>query len=278
MAGGPPGPKRTTGVNASDARRYNPQAHQESNMIAATQRIALGYLDTFSLALNQCNLLRDDEVRSSLARQMYLTGVRALPLISLFALLFGAVVVTSALASLGADNELALKAVVWGGLRELAPLVAALVIVARSSVAIGAELALMRLRSGIHDTLWNNAVREAHPVLPRVLGLALSGTMLVAYFQCIAFVSALLSTSLTLRTPLAVELGHFLDAAQWWQIPFTLAKGTVFGAGIGVISCYHGLAVKAEIREVPKAVMAACVGSLSWVCAVQVFAVLLLLA
>ena len=247
-------------------------------MITTTQRIALGYLDTFSLALHQFPMLQNDQVRSSLARQMYFTGVRALPLISLFALLFGAVAVTSALASLGADNELALKAVVWGGLRELAPLAAALVIVARSSVAIGAELALMRLRSGIHDTLWNKAVIEVHPVLPRVLGLALASTMLVAYFQCIAFISALLSTAYTLQTPLAVELGHFLDAAQWWQIPFTLAKGTLFGAGIGVISCYHGLAVKADIQEVPKAVMAACIGSLTWVCAVEVFAVLLLLA
>ncbi len=247
-------------------------------MIGSTQRIALGYLHTLSQSLRQADLLQQDAVRSALVRQIYFTGVRALPLISLFALLFGAVIVTSALASLGADNELALKTVVWGGIRELAPLAAAMIIVARSSVAIGAELALMRLQSGIHDKLWKDAVYEEHPVLPRVLGLALSGTMLVAYFQCIAFASALLATSFTLHTPLLTELGHFLDAAQWWQIPLSLIKGTLFGAGIGVISCYHGMSVDADIREVPKAVMAACVGSLTWVCAVDVFAVLLLLA
>ena len=247
-------------------------------MIDATQRIALGYLDTFSLALHQLDLLDDDEVRSSLARQIYFTGVRALPLISLFALLFGAVVVTSALASLGADNQLALKAVVWDGLRELAPLAAAMIIVARSSVAIGAELSLMRMRSAINDIVWNNAVREAHPVLPRVLGLALSATMLVAYFQCIALLASILAISFTLRTPVTTELANFLGAAQWWHIPITLLKGAVFGAGIGVISCYHGLSVDADVREVPKAVMAACIGSLSWVCAVEIFSVLLLLA
>lgn len=247
-------------------------------MIGATQRIALGYIDTFLLALHRYDHLQNEDVRSSLARQIYFTGVRALPLISLFALLFGAVIVTSALAILGADNEIALKAVVWGGIRELAPLAAALIIVARSSVAIGAELALMRLREGIHDDLWRNAAHETHPVPPRVLGLALSCTMLVGYFQCIAFTSALLATSFTLHTPIGIELGHFLDAAQWWQIPLSLVKGTVFGAGIGVISCYHGLAVDADVGEIPKAVMAACVGSLTWVCAVDVFAVLLLLA
>jgi phospholipid/cholesterol/gamma-HCH transport system permease protein len=247
-------------------------------MIAATERIALGYLDTFSLAFRRFDHLRDDQIHSSLARQIYFTGVRALPLISLFALLFGAVVVTSALSILGADNELALKAVVWGGIRELAPLAAALIIVARSSVAIGAELALMRLRIHIHDGLWKDAVHERHPVPPRVLGLALSCTMLVAYFQCIAFVSALLAASFTLNKPLGTELGHFLDAAEWWQIPASLIKGTIFGMGIGVISCYHGLAVEEDVREIPKAVMAACVGSLTWVCAVDVFAALLLLA
>ena len=247
-------------------------------MIGATQRLALGYLDTLSQSFRQTGLLHRAEVRSALVRQIYFTGVRALPLISLFALLFGAVIVTSALASLCTDNELALKTVVWGGIRELAPLAAAMVIVARSSVAIGAELALMRLQSGIHDKLWKDAVREEHPVLPRVLGLALSGTMLVAYFQCIAFASALLATSLSLRTPLPTELGYFLDAVQWWLIPLSLVKGALFGAGIGVISCYHALSIEADIREVPKAVMAACVGSLTWVCAVDVFAVLLLLA
>ena len=247
-------------------------------MISATQRIAIGYLETLSLALQQWPLLHTNTLHTALARQLYFTGVRALPLISLFALLFGAVIVTSTLASVGADNELALKTVVWGGIRELAPLAAAMIIVARSSVSIGAELALMRLQSGIHASVWKGAVYEAHPILPRVLGVALSGTMLVAYFQCIAFVAAWLATSLTLHTPLSTALGNFLDAAQWWQIPLSLIKGTLFGAGIGVISCYHGMSVDAQISEVPKAVMAACVGSLSWVCAVEVFAVLLLLA
>ena len=246
-------------------------------MLATARRFTAGYLDTIALSLRELPRLAGETERASLVRQIYFTGVRALPVISVFALLFGAVIVTSALALLGADNEAVIKSVVWGGLRELAPMAAAIIILSRSSVAIAAELALMRLRDGMQQQLWQGAVNEARPVMPRVLGLALSGTMLVGYFQFIAFASALTAASMALDTTLELEIKHFLDAAQWWQIPLSLIKGTLFGAGIGVISCYHGLAVAPDVREVPKAVMAASIGSLTWVCVVDAFAALLLI-
>lgn len=246
-------------------------------MLATARQFSAGYLDTISMSLRELPRLASETERAALVRQIHFTGVRALPAISMFALLFGAIISTSALALLGADNEAAIKSVVWGGLRELAPLAAAIIILARSSVAIATELALMRLREGMRQQLWEGAVNESHPVMPRVLGLALSGTMLVGYFQFIAFASALAAASLALDTTIELELNNFLDAAQWWQIPLSLAKGTFFGAGIGIISCYHGLAIESDVREVPKAVMAASIGSLTWVCIVDAFAALLLI-
>ena len=241
-------------------------------------RTTLGYGSMFAHAVTQRALLQRPEVRAALLRQIYFTGVQGLPTAALIAAIFGAIVVTKALEYLGADNELALQAVVWGGLRELGPLVTALLIVVRSSVAIAAEVALMRLREGISDALWKDAVHEQEVVLPRVVGVAIAAMLLVAFFQFIGISTALLAAALTLGSTLTAEIEHFLGAASWWQIPLSMGKSALMGAGIGAISCWHGMQVEHDVRYIRKAVVAAGVGSLGFVMVVDLLAALLLLA
>jgi phospholipid/cholesterol/gamma-HCH transport system permease protein len=247
-------------------------------MFAASARLTLGYGSMLVHAFTERRLLRQPEVQAACLRQIHFTGVQGLPYVAVVALLFGTVVVTQALDLLGADNEVALKAVVWGGIRELGPLVTALLIVVRSSVAIAAEVALMRLRGGISDTLWKDAVHEQEVVLPRVLGVAVSALLLVAYFQCIAITAALVATAFTLGTTVQAELEQFLGAASWWQVPFSLGKSALMGAGIAAIACHHGLEAEHDVGDIRKAVVATGIGSLSFVIAVDLLALLFLLA
>lgn len=244
-------------------------------MISVTSRLALGYAAMLAHAFTRRGLLKQEAVRGALARQIHFTGVQALPYVTGVALLFGAVVVTQTLALLGPDNEVVLKTVVWGGIRELGPLVTALLIIVRSGVAIAAEVALMRLRSGISDTLWREVDHEEELVLPRVLGVAVSSAMLVAYFQFFAIVASLVASAATLGSTPEAELEHFLTGAVWWQVPLSVFKGFVFGAGIGAISCYHSMHIPDDISAVPKAVVASCLGSLSFVIVADVFTMLL---
>jgi phospholipid/cholesterol/gamma-HCH transport system permease protein len=247
-------------------------------MISATARLAWGYGSMLVHAFTRRGLLRRPEVRLALARQIQVTGVQALPYVLAVALLFGAVVVTRALELLGADDDTALKAVVWGGIRELGPLVTALILIVRSSVAIAAEVALMGLRSGIRDSHWRDILHEEEVVLPRVLGTAVSAAALVSCFQFVAIVSALVASAFTLGTAFEFELDSFLDTAPLAQVPLSIAKGALFGTGIGAIACYHGLQVNAEVGALPKAVVAAGAGSLTFVLVVDLIAVALLFA
>ncbi len=241
-------------------------------MLAASNRLAQGYTSMLVHAFAHRGLLGDPAVRDALWRQIHFTGVRALPYAALVALLFGAVVVTRVLALVGDDNEAVLKTIVGGGLRELGPLVTALIVIVRSSVAIAAEVALMQLRGELSETLRSAATHEDEVVLPRVLGVAIGSTLLVACFEFVAIASAMTTTVFTLDSTFAAELDDFLIAATWWQVPLSLAKGAMFGAGIAAISCYHGLQVEREIGEIPKAVVAACAGSLTFVIGVDVAA------
>lgn len=241
-------------------------------MISASTRLALGYGSMLTHAFVRRGLLARAEVRASLMRQIQVTGVQALPHVALIALLFGAVVVTRALDLLGADDDTVLNAVVWGGIRELGPLVTALIIVVRSSVAIAAEVGLMRLRAGIRDSHWNDIAHEEEVVLPRILGAAVSAAALVSCFQFIAIGASLVASAWVLGTEIQFELDAYLTTATWYQVPASIGKGALFGAGIAAVSCYHGLQVTRDVGQLPKAVVAAGMGSLGLVIVIDVIA------
>jgi phospholipid/cholesterol/gamma-HCH transport system permease protein len=244
-------------------------------MLNASARLAIGYTSALVHAAVSVNAMRRPDVRNALARQVQLSGVQALPFVASVAVLFGSVVVSRAFLILGADNEYAMNLLVWGGIWELGPLVPALLIIARSSVAIAAEVGLMGLRAGISDAFWKDAAHEQEIVLPRVFGTSIACAMLVAYFQCAAIAAALVGTAWTLATPIESALERFLSATNWWQIPLAIAKGGLIGAGIGAISCYHGMSIRKEAGEIPKAVASACLGSLVFVMLVDLIGVIL---
>jgi phospholipid/cholesterol/gamma-HCH transport system permease protein len=115
-------------------------------------------------------------------------------------------------------------------------------------------------------------------VLPRVIGVAFSALLLVICFEYVAIAAALLAMAAVLDTPVLAQLAQFLGAAEWWQLPLSIGKGLIFGAGIAVIACYHGLHIEPQVKEIPKAIIAACTGGIAFVVFVDVLAALLLLA
>ena len=246
-------------------------------MISSTTRLALGYTSMLLHATTRGDLLREPAVRDALARQIHFTGVQAVPYVAAVAALFGAGLMTWVLSLLGSDNDAVLKTVLWGGIRELAPLVTALIIIVRSGVAIAAEVALMRLGQVSEHGRAHDLQAEERLVLPRVLGAAISGLALVSCFQFMAIASALLASAWLLGTDLASEVAAFLGSASVLQVPLSMAKGLLFGAGIAAISCHHGLQVGDNIKALPKVVVAACAGSLTFVLVVDAVAMALLL-
>lgn len=243
-------------------------------MLPSALRHTWGYTTVLAHALTHQQVLRDAAVRQALARQIAATGVQGLAYIVPLALLFGAVAVTRVIDFLGPDDDTALKTLIWGGLREIGPLIVALIMIMRSGVAIAAEVALITLRSGIRDTHWNALDDEDELVLPRVIGMALSGAALVSVFQFVAVATALVASAAMLGTNLEFEFVSFLSVAEWRQVPLSIGKGALFGAGIATISCWHGLQASQDMAEVPKAVASACVASFAFVLVIDVIAAL----
>lgn len=195
-------------------------------------------------------------IRREIARD----GVRLLPLFLFLALALGLVVVgqtVSWLTRIGAIDYLgSVMAVVV--FRELGPLTAALVLLARAGTANVVELGTARA-SGEVEALETMGIDPIHYlVVPRVVGMATSLFALTVYLLLGALVSGyvwafLQDVALTPR-----EYFRQLATALGWVDFLVLALKTLgFGAIIAVITCYHGLAQPLRLREVSAATVRA---------------------
>ncbi|MBI3450745.1 MAG: ABC transporter permease [Acidobacteria bacterium] len=188
-------------------------------------------------------------------RQVYFTGNQALPLTGLIAFLLGAVVVIQAvtrLSGLGAEG-FAGDILVIAVLRELGPLVAAVIVIGRSGTAMAAELATMRLRGEIDDldTLGIDPVQ--YLVLPRLAGAVVSLFGLMVFFDLLAVVGGYVALGSQTMTPLRSYLDSILQAIQPRDLALIPAKAILFGGMIAAFCCYRGLSVEASPTEIPQA-------------------------
>jgi phospholipid/cholesterol/gamma-HCH transport system permease protein len=224
-----------------------------------------GYWAFFIYAVTHLRVLAIRPVRAVFHRQLYFTGVQGAYLVGLLGLLVGALAVTQTTALVGANSELTVRVLVWTVVGELGPLLAAIIIVARSAVAIATELALMEAQSET-DYLANLRIRPMdYLVVPRMAALTLSVIALTVYFQVVAVAGGLAVSTLFQNAPFIIQLERFFAVITLADLLLALLKSFCFGAAVAAISCYHGLAVTRSLTSVPIAAMRAVIQSLLFV-------------
>ena len=88
-------------------------------------------------------------IRTVLFKQIYFTGLEASAIIVTIAVILGAVIITQVVSLVGDNGSLTGKILVWVVLRKLAPLLTAIIIIARSGTTIAAELGSMKINGEI---------------------------------------------------------------------------------------------------------------------------------
>ena len=198
--------------------------------------------------------------------QIFFTGLQAVPMLSLIAVLLGIVVIVESvttLSLLGASNYMG-RIFVIVVLRELGPMLTAFIIISRSGTAIAAELASMV----VHDEIAALKVMDISVprviIAPRLIGAMVSTVCLTIYFVAVAvfsgYVVAYYFTSLSLDN----FTQNLFDAIQVKDILVACAKSVGFGMIVSLVCCYHGLSVKLSPTEIPQVVTRATVASLVW--------------
>ena len=201
-------------------------------------------------------------MRQVLFKQIYFTGIESLFTISIVGFLAGLIVVTETNNLVGRNELLTVKILIWTIVRELGPLLSAIVIIGRSSSAFASELSAMQV-SGEIKSLRNMAISPlSYLILPRMLAMMLASIVLTFYFQAIAISTGWVVTSLRMDIPLDSEIINFFETIDFSEIAASFLKSMVFGILVSVVSCYHGLRPKTAMTEVPQAVSQAVIRSL----------------
>lgn len=193
-------------------------------------------------------------ILSVVLAQVYFTGAQALPLVSAIGIALGGVVIlnVSALSFLG-DTRLMAQLLVVIVVRELGPLLIALILIARSGTAIAAELGNMKINREI-DALRAMAIQPlSYIVYPRLLGGIVSLVCLTFYFNCVALLGGFAISRLFHSIPFDLYFNALAEVLTVRDVTFFLTKNLLNGVTLFSICCYQGLQVVESPHEVPQA-------------------------
>lgn len=201
-------------------------------------------------------------VRQVLFKQLYFTGIESVATIGLVAFMVGLVVITQLNNLVGGNPAATNRVLIWVVVRELSPLIAAIVMVGRSSSAFASELSTMVINGEVASLRRMGISPLSYLIMPRVLGMMLAAVALAFYCQIVMVGTGWTVTALWQNVALRDEISGFFDIISYHEIAATMAKSLIFGALVAVVSAYHGLRDKTAMTQVPQAVSHAVIRSL----------------
>lgn len=227
-------------------------------------------LAMFYLSVRATVLDRSQNARTLfgvISAQIYFTGFQALPLITVLALGAGGIVILQSSSNLNllGGTEMIGKLLVVIIVREIGPLMTALVVIARSGTAVASEVGNMRANREIEalESIGINPL--SYIVFPRMLGGLISVVCLSIYFILISLMGGYVLTRLLHDLPFSFYTESLARAVAAEDLGLFLLKSTFSGIIIFVISCYQGLLVGRSPTEVPVQTTQAVVKSIIYV-------------
>jgi len=209
-------------------------------------------------AIRRVGVLRLPPVAEELVRQIYFTGASATGGIVLRGAFIGTLIIAYVIEVLNADASLAVRLLLLVVLREVGPLIAAVLVIQRSGTAVATDLALREISGEIASLRRMRIDPYDYLVVPRVAGLAVSNAAPTLYVQLIAVGGGMVLASLVINVPFDELLTHFFLLASPLDLVYSLIKSLLFGATIAVVACYHGLHPRGRsINAVPQAAIRA---------------------
>lgn len=205
-------------------------------------------------------------------------ATRALAVTALVGLLIG-IVVSYLLAlqlRLYGAGELIVSFVGLSVVRELGPLLAAILIAGRSGSAITAELGVMRVTQEIDALKVLGISVSRRLLLPKVLAMVVALPLVVLWTSAIAVLGGMIAARLELDigfSEFLMLLPQVVPVGSFW---IGIVKGAVFGLLISVIACHFGRRVQPNTESLGRETTNAVVVSITMVIlANAVFAVTL---
>ncbi len=201
--------------------------------------------------------------RNDLFRQLYATGIRTLPVVSVVSIFMGMILALQVGIELARFNqEIYLgAAVMLTLLREMAAFCCGICMAACVGSAIAAEIGTMKVNDEIDALVIMGISPVRFLAAPRILALVLRAPV-VAFYCCIM---GTIGGGIVGATQLNVDFSQFMSSALWMAASKDLfvgiAKAAVFGLLVGDIAVCEGMGASLGATGVGKATQRAVIVS-----------------
>ena len=201
---------------------------------------------------------------ASISRQVSDTGINALPIVGLLAVMIAIVIAYQGVVQLrpygGEDFMINLVAV--SVLREMAVLITAIIVAGRSGSAFTAEIGVMKAREEV-DALKVMGVDPMEMlVVPRIIGLVITLPLLTFFADMMGLLGGAAVSQALLGVALPQYIERARDALDIHDLLVGLTKAPVFAVIIAMIGCMHGLRVSGSAESVGRETTRAVVKSI----------------
>ena len=181
-----------------------------------------------------------------ISASVFRVGTQALGITALVGFLIGVVLSylsAEQLKAFGA-NIFIINLLGMGIIRELGPVIAAVLVAGRSGSAITAQLGVMRVTEELDALSVMGIPHTVRLILPKIVALAIAMPLLILWTSSIALIGGALAAN----TQLGISVHSFMiglpDAVPTVNIWLAMGKGVVFGALIALVACHFGLRVQ----------------------------------
>ncbi|MBN1299605.1 MAG: ABC transporter permease [Melioribacteraceae bacterium] len=169
-------------------------------------------------------------------------GVKTFPIVSITGFIIGLVLAMQSypvLQRFGATDFLP-NTVALSVIRELGPVITALIFAGRVSSGIGAELGSMRVTEQI-DAMEVSAINPfRYLVVTRVIATTMILPVLTIYVNFLALLGGFIAVIITESTNFEYYKNAVIGAVEFGDLIPGLAKTFVFGYIVGIVGCYKG--------------------------------------
>ena len=175
-------------------------------------------------------------------KQCFHIGNRSLPLIAITGAIMGLVLTIQSrpiLAEFGAESMLP-NMVAVSLVREIGPVITALICAGKIGSGIGAELGSMKVTEQIDAMEVSATIPMKYLVVTRVLAATLMIPLLVIAADSMGLLGSWIGVNIKGEVNLALYLTRAFSSLDFIDIVPAVIKSFFFGAVIGVIGCYKG--------------------------------------
>jgi phospholipid/cholesterol/gamma-HCH transport system permease protein len=181
-----------------------------------------------------------------ISANVYRTGAQALGITALLGFLVGVVLSylsAQQLRAFGADvyivNLLGVAII-----RELGPVLAAVLVAGRSGSAMTAQIGVMRVTEELDALAVMGISHTLRLVLPKTIALAIAMPLLILWTNAIALIGGMVCAQFQLGIDWRYFVANLPPSVPISNLYLGLAKGVVFGIFIALTACHFGLRIK----------------------------------